>query len=110
MCSAPAVTYIRQLETNQGTLQSRLDNAENELTRLRKYVPPRAALRAAHTPPRSVNEQLMRNLADQHRAVTLSALAAANAQASASSTSSTASEPPSPAGAKKLKNKPSPTY
>lgn len=36
--SYTAVTYIRQLETSQSSLQTRLDNAENELTRLRKFV------------------------------------------------------------------------
>ena len=33
-----AVTYIRQLEASQSSLQTRLDNSENELTRLRKCV------------------------------------------------------------------------
>ncbi|KAF8512710.1 hypothetical protein JB92DRAFT_268102 [Gautieria morchelliformis] len=76
-----AVTYIRQLETSQNSLQTRLDNSENELTRLR-----------------NVNEQLMRNLADHHRAT----LHLAQASVSAAS-SQTASEPPSPAGNKKNK-------
>lgn len=44
----------------------------------------------------SVNEGLMRTLTEQHRAVTLPALAAAHAAASVS-------EPPSPQGQKKTK-------
>jgi len=76
-----AVTYIRQLETNHNAVQTRLDNAETELARLR-----------------NVNEQLMRNLADHHRAT----LHLAQASVSAAS-SQTASEPPSPAGNKKNK-------
>lgn len=74
-----AVTYIRQLETNQSTLQTRLNNAEEELKR-----------------QRDVNEGLMRTLTEQHRAVTLPALAAAHAHAAAN-------DPPSPQGQKKTK-------
>ncbi|GJJ09948.1 hypothetical protein Clacol_004172 [Clathrus columnatus] len=66
-----AVTYIRQLEANQTTLQTRLNNAEEELKR-----------------QRDVNEGLMRTLTEQHRAVTLPALAAAHAAANG--------DPPSP--------------
>lgn len=75
-----AVTYIRQLEANQATLQTRLNNAEEELKR-----------------QRDVNENLMRTLTEQHRAVGV--LAAAHAATSGSNLS----EPPSPEGSKKGK-------
>jgi len=78
-----AVMYIRQLEANQTTLQTRLNSAEEELKR-----------------QRDVNEGLMRTLTEQHRTVTLPALAAAHAAASVS-------EPSSPQGQKKAKK---PTY
>jgi len=77
-----AVMYIRQLEANQTTLQTRLNSVEDELKR-----------------QRDVNEGLMRTLTEQHRTVTLPALAAAHAAASA--------DPPSPQGQKKSKK---PTY
>lgn len=75
-----AVTYIRQLEANQATLQTRLNNSEEELKR-----------------QRDVNENLMRTLTEQHRAVGV--LAAAHA----ATTGSSLSEPSSPEGSKKGK-------
>ncbi|KAF8514348.1 hypothetical protein BU17DRAFT_94630 [Hysterangium stoloniferum] len=73
-----AVVHIRHLETAQANIQSRLNTAEEELRR-----------------QRDVNEGLMRTLTEQHRAVTLPALAAAHA--------ASVSEPPSPPGQKKGK-------
>lgn len=75
-----AVTYIRQLEANQATLTTRLNNSEDELRR-----------------QRDVNENLMRTLTEQHRAV--GALAAAHAATSGTNLS----EPSTPEGSKKSK-------
>lgn len=75
-----AVTYIRQLEANVGTLQTRLNNAEEELKR-----------------QRDVNENLMRTLTEQHRAVGI--LAAAHAAPNGAALS----EPTTPEGSKKGK-------